>query len=209
MFIYSLTNEVNGKRYIGQTTRSVEWRWSQHLKHRLTVDFPIYRALRKYGPDNFTVETLAVSCSIECLNRLESLVIQAYRTLAPNGYNLDSGGKNNTVHPDTVKRMSAAHKGKRFTAEHCAKLSNAATGRVRSLATRAKLSGAKRGRVLTIEEYQELWNERHVPKGRSLYCRRGLHLLAGQDRCKECQRTYEKQRPPRIRPPRKRKRISK
>lgn len=203
MFIYSLINTVNGKRYIGQTTHSIEWRWNQHLKHRNLLNFPIYRALRKYGPDNFRVEILAVACSVDCLNRLEPLFISAFQSLVPNGYNLDSGGKNNAVHSETLALMSIAHKGKRFTPEHKAKIGTANRGRKRSLESRAKLSGTKRGKVLTVQEYERIYNAKHTLKGRSPYCRKGLHLLTGTGRCKECQRIYEKQRPYRVRLPRK------
>lgn len=205
MFIYSLTNKINGKRYIGQTTRSVEWRWSQHRKHANSVHFPIYHALRKYGSDNFEVETLAVACSVDCLNYLEPLFIAALGSLVPHGYNLDGGGKNNTVHPNTVAKMSAAHKGRLKTPEHRAKIGAAHKGRRMTLEQRAKLSAGRRGREVSIEEYRQIYHAKHSRKPKRTHCKKG-HLLPEEPntfergkayrRCRVCvleyQRNYDK-----------------
>ena len=32
-FIYKITNDINEKVYIGMTTRSVEVRWKEHIRH--------------------------------------------------------------------------------------------------------------------------------------------------------------------------------
>jgi hypothetical protein len=50
----------------------------------------------------------------------------------PNGYNLDSGGKNNIMHPDTKAKLSKAHMGKKrgpHSEEHKKNLSKAHTGK--------------------------------------------------------------------------------
>lgn len=205
MVIYSLTNKANGKRYIGQTTHSVEWRWRQHCKHANSVHFPVYHALRKYGAKNFTVEVLAAACSVDCLNYLETIAIAVYNSQVPNGYNLDGGGKNNTVHPDTIARMSAGKKGKKFTPEHRAKISAAQTGGTRTLEQRARQSSAIRGREVTVEEYGAIYRARHSPKPKRTHCRKGHLLPDGPNvldrgrayrRCRVCvleyQRNYDK-----------------
>lgn len=195
MFIYSLTNKINGKRYIGQTTRTVEWRWSQHRKHLNSVHFPIYHALRKYGVENFTVEVLARASSVEWLNYLETVLISAYNSLVPNGYNLDSGGKNNVAHPDTVRRMSAVKKGRKFTAEHRAKIGAAQKGRRLSLEQRAKLSSGRRGRQVTVEEYEQIYHAKHSRKPQRTHCKKG-HILMDLDRtlkrCRTCNLAYQR-----------------
>lgn len=60
MFIYKITNHVNGKVYIGQSVRPVEERWNRHkidaISGRLDTHFA--RAIRKYGVDNFSIEVI-------------------------------------------------------------------------------------------------------------------------------------------------------
>ena len=91
--IYMYTNKINGKRYVGQTTRTLEKRHYQHLfQHESYFD----RALQKYGKDNFTLEILADDITnIDELNRLEEYYIEKYDTFN-NGYNLNRGGENRT-----------------------------------------------------------------------------------------------------------------
>lgn len=203
MFIYSLTNKINGKRYIGQTTRSVEWRWNQHRKHVNSVHFPIYHALRKHGCDSFEVEVLAIACSVECLNHLEPLFIAAYNTLVPYGYNLDGGGKNNTVHPDTIAKMSAVRRGRSKTPEHRAKIGAAHKGRKLSLERRARQSSTIRGREVTVEEYREIYKERHSRKPKRTRCKKG-HVLGDLDRtlkrCRACNLEYQRNYDKTVRP---------
>ena len=60
-YIYQITNNINGKIYIGKTEFSVVRRWEQHCsdaqKDRCK-DRPLYRAMNKYGIDNFSIETI-------------------------------------------------------------------------------------------------------------------------------------------------------
>ena len=54
-YIYKITNLVNGKSYVGQTIRTIEERWKQHIKDSKgnKDDFYLHRAIRKYGKENF------------------------------------------------------------------------------------------------------------------------------------------------------------
>ena len=57
--IYSITNKINGKRYIGQSI-NIDNRWKEHIRN---IDNPnknniIYKALRKYGLENIIFEVL-------------------------------------------------------------------------------------------------------------------------------------------------------
>ncbi len=82
--IYLVTNNINGKRYIGKTSQSVEKRWYQHCKNaEYGHDTYLYRAIRKYGKNNFTVELLC-----EGLDEEEIVMIEAH---SPE-YNMTLGG---------------------------------------------------------------------------------------------------------------------
>lgn len=92
-YIYKITNLINQKGYIGKTIATVQERFRQHLsdanKER-NKNRPLYRAINKYGPENFVVETLE-SCSNEILNEREIYWIDFYQTYQ-NGYNATLGG---------------------------------------------------------------------------------------------------------------------
>lgn len=92
--IYKITNKVNGKCYIGQSTH-IEKRWKDHYyTHQNMNDegynYPLYRAMRKYGYDNFTFEILE-ECDAAALNEREMFYIKHFNSFN-NGYNQNLGG---------------------------------------------------------------------------------------------------------------------
>lgn len=130
MIVYKITNNVNGKLYIGQTVSKMSTRWSQHVSaavnNRSNSVFAL--AIAKHGKESFTVEIIHTCVSIEEMNELEIKTIADLNTLSPKGYNLDSGGKNCRMHESTKEKLSEARKGKKrgkFTAEHRKKISDA------------------------------------------------------------------------------------
>lgn len=59
-FIYVITNSVNGKQYVGQTIRTINQRWRDHLrKQKYNKDNQyLYTAMHKYGKDNFSIKQI-------------------------------------------------------------------------------------------------------------------------------------------------------
>ena len=60
-FIYKITNKLNNKIYIGQTTKTVEKRFQQHKNNSNKEYFSqiiLYKAFNKYGIENFICETI-------------------------------------------------------------------------------------------------------------------------------------------------------
>ena len=60
-YIYKITNNINGKIYIGKTEFSVEKRFREHCLDYKKERFekrPLYSAMNKYGIENFSVETI-------------------------------------------------------------------------------------------------------------------------------------------------------
>jgi group I intron endonuclease len=88
--IYKITNLVNGKVYIGQTTKSIKERWKWHVAHK-GCKF-LNRAIRKYGKDNFKIEEIYTAFTKEELDASEKYFIKEFNTLVPNGYNICIGG---------------------------------------------------------------------------------------------------------------------
>ena len=91
-FIYKITNNINGKMYIGKTDRDIETRWNEHIRHASTLKhIPLYRAINKYGAENFKIE-LVEECQTEILNEREQYWISYYDTY-DKGYNCSLGGE--------------------------------------------------------------------------------------------------------------------
>lgn len=106
--IYCFTNNINGKKYIGQSISKGNARYNNHKSSYKNPDdceyeSPLHRAFRKHGFENFTYEILAQDIeSIDLLNQLEIQYIQQYNCQIPNGYNIEPGGKN-CAKPKTIE----------------------------------------------------------------------------------------------------------
>lgn len=96
-FIYKYTSP-SGKSYIGQTVKTIEQR-AKYTGEGYKKCPIFYRAILKYGFENFTCEILEqIEAQTrqelkEKLNILEQKYIIQYKTLAPFGYNVRSGGE--------------------------------------------------------------------------------------------------------------------
>lgn len=94
--IYKITNTVNGHCYIGQS-REISKRWKNHKVAAFNpndkgYEYPLYRAMRKYGVDNFQFEIIEC-CHIDELNEREKFWIVYYMPV----YNQTAGGDYTSV----------------------------------------------------------------------------------------------------------------
>lgn len=94
--IYKATNLINGKVYIGKTTMPFAQRKSKHKYNAFKEDgdayeYHFYRAIRKYGWDNFKWEIIDEADTKEELNEKEVFWIEYYDSYY-NGYNMTKGG---------------------------------------------------------------------------------------------------------------------
>ena len=96
-YIYKITNNVNGKMYVGQTFRDVQQRFDEHLrtarKKEIGYKSLLYNAIKKYGKENFTIETLE-ECEDDKLNEREIYWIDKLKT-CESGYNISRGIQKN------------------------------------------------------------------------------------------------------------------
>lgn len=90
-YIYVITNDINKKQYVGKTTETIEKRYKRHCLDSKIKDYALYRAMNKYGIDNFHIELLE-QCSIDIINDREKYWIQKLNTYN-NGYNETLGGE--------------------------------------------------------------------------------------------------------------------
>ena len=177
--IYVIRNSRNGKCYVGQTTGdAVRDRLYYHINGRGSR--LMKNAVEKYGRDAFTFEVIHDGV-LDCqLDDLEIEAIKKYNSVAPNGYNLTSGGfskkklsdetkqkisqtkiekgykpflgRNHT--PEAKRKISLAHQGKIVSNETKRKISLASKNI--SSETRKRMSEAKRGKRLSIQHRQKI-----------------------------------------------------
>lgn len=140
MIVYIITNKINGKQYIGQTTQTIQRRWQGHIvdSKRRHSDTPLYRAFRKYGVENFIIEKLCDAANIDELNSLEEWAIKNLWSRVPFGYNVANGGKNRIMCPETKAKIGAKSKGRIPSAETREKMSKTRKGRKHSPKTEAQ-----------------------------------------------------------------------
>ena len=135
--IYVVTNTVNGKQYVGQTTLALSRRWQGHSKAVTNGStYALHLAIRKYSTAAFKIEQIDSAETLEELNETEAHYISQLETLAPGGYNSTTGGEGHTVSYETRRKMSEAQIGKSFSVETCKKLSEASMNRKKTCCPR-------------------------------------------------------------------------
>ena len=154
-YIYMIKNKLDNKCYIGQTIeKDVNTRWNSH-KRNINSDGcrVLYNAFRKYGLEQFDFKIICISFD-ESLDDLEIYYISKFNSIAPNGYNLESGGnKNKKFHPETCKKISIALTGKKHSEERKLKNSNSQKGRKLSEESKKKMSEARKGKKLNLTNF--------------------------------------------------------
>lgn len=108
--IYKITNSINNKIYIGQTTRPFKDRINDY--RRGICNDHIKNSFNKHGFNNFKFEIIDTAETIDELNNKEIMYITKYDSTNKNiGYNLELGGRNSIPSPETLLKMSESHLG--------------------------------------------------------------------------------------------------
>ncbi len=166
--VYKLTNNVNGKMYIGYTGCSLKKRLGSYNKKSLVT-----KAMLEFGKDNFSMVKLH-----ETPNKRHALLLEEFETflwgtLNPDvGYNLKAGENPSAVTREKIAnsrrgkklsreirdKISMSSKGYVKTEEHRNRLSVSNTGKIMSDESRVKMSKSKIGRKMSEE------NKRNISK---------------------------------------------
>jgi len=166
--IYVITNNVNDKKYVGLTTKTIEARFKQHQRTaNRGSKYPIHCAIRKYGIENFTYDVIQECSTFDELNAAEIDWIAKLCTIEQ-GYNICEGGRGVRgtgiwVHSEDAKR----------------KISIGNSGKVRSQETKKKISESVK-RIMT--------------KDHRLKCTLGLRTPEARKKIEE--NNYAKRRKP-------------
>lgn len=86
----------SGKAYVGLTSTKLEKRWSSHVSRAFkeNKNHPFYCAIRKYGPEAFTLEILKTVETAEEAAQSEKTFIELFRLIGyPALYNISDGGE--------------------------------------------------------------------------------------------------------------------
>lgn len=111
--IYCFHCIPTGKKYIGQTVQEKQRKRQHKNLCKNGVDNKFYRAVRKYGWDNF-IYGIIEEYEVKVLNEQETFYIDKYDTYH-NGYNSTLGGegvRGFIVSNDTKEKISNSLKGK-------------------------------------------------------------------------------------------------
>lgn len=147
MYVYLITNTINGKKYVGKTTLSIEDRFKRHQYVSKRDSTYLYAAMRKYGVENFTISLLEEVHDASILSSKEMIWIS---NINPE-YNMTKGGDGG----DT----SSSKRYKEYMKSHSEKMSGANNpfyGKKHNDETKRKISEKKTGTILTEETKQKI-----------------------------------------------------
>lgn len=147
--IYKITNQINGKIYVGQTWQAPLVRFKAHCKpHKDNLYFN--RAIQKYGKENFFLETICYAIDRKDADFWEShFIIKFDSKNRDKGYNLTDGGRKRTTHgyrhTDASKDiLRSIRLGSKHTDETKMQMSLSRIGRKHSEETKKNMSDIKK-----------------------------------------------------------------
>ena len=152
MVIYKITHLDTKRCYIGQCIGNVKARWRSHK----AADTHLGRSIKKYGVESFSFEVIDAANSIEELNEKEIKYIAQYGSITPNGFNIESGGRNAPMAEHVKVIISQTHKGKTIPDWQRKLISEANKNKVVSEETREKIRQSRLGKKLTDEAKKKI-----------------------------------------------------
>lgn len=168
--IYAITNNINGKRYIGSAV-DVARRWRAH-KYRLNRgthhSIKLQNSWNKHGQEAFLFEVIELVEDVGILIEREQDWITKSESTGSRGYNIcaTAGSRLGVPHSDEAKaKIARASTGKKHSAESIARMRMAQKGKVISAETAAKIGAAAKGRVPSPDALKKRAESGKISKG--------------------------------------------
>jgi group I intron endonuclease len=196
--VYTITNLVNGKIYVGSTKQSFHKRFGSHVSRLKVNKHPniyLQRSFNKYSIENFKFEMLEECLSEHCLGIEQYWINMLNSANEKYGYNLTptagscSGTKRSL---ETKQKMSLSAKGKKFTKEHCNNISKSKIGKTAlnkgikmSEESKLKMSLARKGKYKGINNplYKKPKSEQHkinLSESKKLFFKNNPNIFKGK-----------------------------
>lgn len=111
--VYIHKNKINNKIYVGQTCQDLAARWKNGNGYQLCTAF--YRAIQKYGWDNFEHIIIATKLTKEEADIQEQKLIALYKSNNKKyGYNIRAGGSKGALSKETIEKIRQSNLGKKY-----------------------------------------------------------------------------------------------
>lgn len=191
--IYKITNLVNQHSYIGQS-KDIETRWKRHKrtannKNDKSYNYPLYKAIRKYGENNFSYEILE-ECSIEQLNEREIYWINFYHS----EYNQTLGGNQASI-PQKLTPLQVKEIQNTLINDKEGIISHKELGELYGVSGKDTIRDINVGRTwfdptliypLHYSKFDNRFMEEKLYKGNSVCISCGKRISYGSNYCAEC-----------------------
>jgi len=152
--VYKAENMLNGKVYVGVTTKPVVQRWKCHVSSAKTNNLALGAAIRKYGEESFELSSLE-----ECKTKNQMLEKEKFWIGELNSYANTGHGYNMTLGGDGLF-------GYRHTEEAKSAMSEKRRGQLNHN------YGKQWGRTDHPDEFIEMMSVRHTGEGNPMYGKR-------------------------------------
>ena len=175
-YIYCITNNINGKMYIGK--RSISGTIENDSKYFGSGKMISY-AIKKHGIENFTKDILGVVDSDEEAYAVEAILVNHDIVDDPNFYNISLGGcgyqSGHRPTEETKRKSSESKKGKPSGRKGC----------VLSDEQKKKMSGLRKGILRTEEEKRKISEKMKGTRPSDLALQKAIEANTGKKRTPE------------------------
>lgn len=153
--VYVITNQNNGRQYVGWTSKVGDERWQTHCRNaRKGRTNALYASIRKHGPEAFSFERVYEASSPAEAKMVEKALIAERGSMVPRGYNHTLGGDGvvgRRASPEERAARSLRIKALYAETDLRDKIRLALLGRPRSEAVKKSIGDKNRGKRHTPE----------------------------------------------------------